>query len=194
MKDINTIVSLLSRLPGIGKKSATRLVYYLLKNKDIARDITKNIDFIVNNVNFCSICGNFTIVDPCYICTDPNRDSSILCIVEETKDLLAIEETQVFKGLYHILMGTINPLEGIGPEKLKIIELEERIKKGSFNEVLIATNPTIDGEATFLYLKNLLDKYNIKKSRIATGIPIGGNLEYSDKLTLGKAIQSKHYM
>ena len=122
------------------------------------------------------------------------KRGEISLIVEETKDLLAIEETQVFKGQYHILMGTINPLEGIGPEKLKIIELEERIKKGSFNEVLIATNPTIDGEATFLYLKNLLDKYNIKKSRIATGIPIGGNLEYSDKLTLGKAIQSKHYM
>ena len=194
MKDISSITALLSRLPGIGKKSATRLVYFLLKNKEIARDISKNIDFIVNNIIFCSICGNFTVQDPCNICTDPNRDKSIICIVEEPKDLLAIEETQVFKGQYHILSGNINPLEGIGPEKLKISELILRIEKNGFTEALIATNPTVEGEATFLYLNNLLASYKIKRSRIATGIPLGGNLEYSDKLTLGKAIQSKHYM
>jgi recombination protein RecR len=194
MKDINTITTLLSKLPGIGKKSATRLVYFLLKNKEIARDISINIDFIVKNIIFCSICGNFTIQDPCSICTDINRDKSIICIVEEPKDLLAIEETQVYKGQYHILTGNINPLEGIGPEKLKIAELILRIEKNNFSEALIATNPTVEGEATFLYLNNLLANYNIKRSRIATGIPLGGNLEYSDKLTLGKAIQSKHYM
>jgi recombination protein RecR len=194
MKDLNTIISLLSHLPGIGRKSATRIVYYLLKNKEIAKEIANNLDFVVNHIIFCSICGNFTINDPCDICTDPNRDKSIICIVEEPKDLIAIEETQVYKGQYHILMGTINPLEGVGPEKLKINELVDRIIKNNFSEVLIATNPTIEGEATFLYLNNLLEKRNIKRSRIATGIPIGGNLEYSDKLTLGKAIQSKHYM
>jgi recombination protein RecR len=194
MKDINNLISLFSRLPGIGKKSASRIAYFLLKNKDISLEISKTIEFTINNVKNCSICGNFTTNNPCDLCTDEKRDKSIICIVEDPKDLLAIEETHVYYGQYHILMGNLNPLEGIGPEKLRISELIKRIEKSNFSEVLIATNPTIEGEATFLYINKLLEKYKIKRSRIATGLPIGGNLEYSDKLTLGKSIQSKHYL
>ncbi|OHD11292.1 MAG: recombination protein RecR [Spirochaetes bacterium GWD1_27_9] len=194
MNEINDIITILTKLPGVGKKSAQRLSYFLLKNKHIALEISHIIEDVISNINFCSICGNFTTKDVCSICEDYSRDQSMLCVVEEPKDLLAIEETGCYKGLYHILMGSINPLDGVNPDKLKINELVERIKKGNFSEVLIATNPTIEGEATFLYLNNILSKFNIKRSRIATGIPMGGSLEYSDSLTLGKAISSKHYL
>jgi recombination protein RecR len=194
MKEINILISILSRLPGIGKKSASRIAYFLLKNKEISLELSKNIELTIKKIIYCSICGNFTISDPCDLCSDEKRDKKIICIVEDPKDLLAIEETNVYNGQYHILMGNLNPLEGFGPEKLRISELLTRIEKSNFSEALIATNPTIEGEATFLYINNLLEKYNIKRSRIATGLPIGGNLEYSDKLTLGKSIQSKHYL
>ncbi len=194
MNEIENLVGLLSRLPGIGKKSALRLTYFLLNNKDFSKSLVENIKKAIDNIFFCSRCGNYTSVDPCSICSSPERDKSILCIVEEQKDLLAIEETESYKGLYHILNGVINPLEDRGPESLRIKELIDRIENEKFEEVLIATNPTVDGEATFLYLKDILEKYNIKISRIATGIPMGGSLEYADKFTLGKAIQSKLYL
>ncbi|HOJ62832.1 MAG TPA: recombination mediator RecR [Spirochaetota bacterium] len=194
MNEIETLVNLLSRLPGIGKKNALRLSYFLINNKDYTKELVDGISLAISKISFCSICGNYTTVDPCNICTSEDRDRSILCIVEEPKDLIAIEETNSFNGLYHILNGVINPLEDKGPEKLRIKELCERIEKGNFNEVLIATNPTVEGEATFLYIKEILEKYNLKISRIAMGIPMGGSLEYADKFTLGKAIQSKFYL
>jgi len=194
MKEIENLVNLVSRLPGIGKKSALRLAYYLLNNRAFAKDLIKSIDSVIKNIFFCSKCGNYTSIDPCEICSSPDRDSTILCVVEEQKDLLAIEETGSYNGLYHILNGSINLLEDRGPEKLRIKELIKRVEEDNFKEILIATNPTVDGEATFLYLKDLLEEYNLKISRIATGIPMGGSLEYADKFTLSKAIQSKLYL
>ncbi len=194
MTGLNELVELFSRLPGIGKKSAMRLSYYLVKNKKSAIELSNVIKEVIEKVSTCSICGNFTTSDPCALCRASDRDRSILCIVEDSKDLQAIEDTGSYKGQYHILMGAINPLEGLTPDKLRIKELLSRIAKESFSEVLIATNPTTEGEATFLYLANALSKHNLKISRLATGIPMGGSLEYTDKLTLSKAIQSKQYI
>ncbi len=194
MIDINDLVEVLSNLPGIGKKSASRITFFLLKNKNNAIELSNTISNIINNIKICSICGNFTINDPCKLCSSSNRDDSIICVIEDPRDLIAIEETGFYKGRYHILMGSINPLEGIGPENLRINELIKRIKNGNFAEILIATNPTTEGESTFLYLVNILQEYNIKISRLATGLPMGGSLEFSDKFTLSKAIQSKIYM
>ena len=194
MDDINDLINSLSTLPGIGKKSASRLTSFLLKNKKKAFEISEIIRSTAENIIFCSICGNFTIKNPCSLCNSTSRDNSILCIIEDPRDLQAIEETGYYNGQYHILMGSINPLEGINPEKLRIKELIERIKKSTFSEILIATNPTTEGEATFLYLRNILQKFNLKTSKIAIGIPMGGSLEYSDKLTLSKAISSKQYL
>lgn len=194
MIGLNELVELFSRLPGIGKKSAMRVSYYLVKNKKIAIELSNVIKEVIEKVSTCSICGNFTTNDPCVFCRASDRDRSILCIVEDSKDLQAIEDTGSYKGLYHILMGAINPIEGLTPDKLRIKELLSRISKESFLEILIATNPTTEGEATFLYLANVLSKYNLKISRLATGIPMGGSLEYTDKITLSKAIQSKQYI
>jgi len=190
---INELANSLSKLPGIGKKSAMRLAYFLLKNKDVANDISNTIKNTIENVKNCSICGNFTLQNICEICSNAHRDNSIICVVEEPKDLIAIEETALYNGQYHILMGTINPLEGIGPEKLRIKELVSRLKNNKFEEIFIATNPTIEGETTFLYIESLIKDIPIKKSRMATGLPMGGLLEYTDKFTLGKAIQLKQY-
>ena len=194
MFDLNNLINALSSLPGIGKKSASRISQFLLKNKQNAIEIANTIKITVETIFFCSICGNFTTTEPCDLCSAADRDDSMLCVIEDSRDLQAIEETGYYKGRYHILMGYINPLEGVGPEKLRIKELLKRIETSSFSEILIATNPTTEGEATFLYLTNILSRYNIKISRIATGIPMGGSIEYADKLTLGKAIQRKHYL
>ena len=188
------LINIFSRLPGIGEKSAVRLSYFLIKNKKSALELSNVIKEVIEKVSTCSICGNFTISDPCNICRSGDRDHSILCVVEDFKDLQAIESTGYFKGQYHILMGAINPIEGLTPAKLRIKELLNRIEKENFSEIFIATNPTTEGEATFLYLTNMLSKYNVKISRLATGIPMGGSLEYTDKLTLSKAIQSKQYL
>lgn len=192
--DFTKLITALTKLPGIGKKSATRLSYFLLKNKDKSKEIFLSIVDSLNKINNCSICGNFSSSDPCEICSSSNRDKKILCVVEEPSDLLAIEETGCYKGQYHILMGNINPLEGKGPDNLRIGELLKRSANEKFEEILIATNPTIEGESTFLYLQNLLADQNVKISKIATGIPMGGSLEYADKYTLGRAIQSKNYI
>jgi recombination protein RecR len=191
MIEINDLINAFSRLPGIGKKSATRIVYYLLKNKKKALEIASVINEAIENIKNCHVCGNYTLNSPCEICRSSDRDDSIICIVEEPKDMEAIEATGLFKGKYHILMGNINPLEGATPDSLRIKELLERIKLEKVREILIATNPTTEGEATFLYIQNLLSSYDIKLSRLATGIPMGGTLEYTDKVTLSKALLSK---
>ena len=194
MDDFNKLLLSLSKLPGIGKKSATRLAYHILKNRETSKEIFSTILDSIDKIKSCSICGNYSSFDPCDICSNGKRENNILCIVEQPSDLLAIEETGYYKGQYHILMGALSPIDGRGPEKIRINELLERIKKNSFEEILIATNPTIEGESTFLYIQNLISDKNIKISRIATGIPMGGSLEYADKFTLGKAILSKHYL
>ncbi|HBI38488.1 MAG: recombination protein RecR [Spirochaetes bacterium GWF1_31_7] len=196
MFDINDLITALSKLPGIGKKSASRLTFFLLKNKDISGNLLTILSDVIINIKQCELCGQYTIKNICDLCSNEKRNKNKLCIVEEQNDMNAIEETGSFDGIYHILMGAINPLSGFGPEKLKINELKSRITKESFSEILIATNPTIEGEATFLYLKNIINSLSpsIKISKLATGIPMGGSLEYSDKLTLTKAILTKQYL
>lgn len=194
MNEYNELIDVLSKIPGIGKKSATRISFFMLKNKNTALEIADKIKEILDKIKICNICGDYTINIPCLICKSNTRDNSLLCIIEDAGDLQAIEETGLYHGFYHVLMGTINPLEGIHPENLRINELLKRIEENNFKEILIATNPTTDGEATFLYLTQLLNKFNVKISRLATGIPMGGSLEYSDKLTLIKALQSKYYL
>lgn len=193
MVDLTHLVSQFARLPGIGKKSAARITAYLLKNRQKGFELADVIKEVLENIANCSLCGNYTTVDPCPICADQSRDDSIICVVEETGDVQAIEESGYFKGYYHILMGSINPLDGIGPDKLRIKELVERLEAGSFEEILIATNPTVEGEATYLYLQSILANRGYRISRIATGLPMGGSLEYADRLTIRKALQSKLY-
>lgn len=193
MVDLSDLVNQFARLPGIGKKSAARITGYLLKNRRGGFELAQVINDVLENVANCSLCGNYTTIDPCPICADHTRDESIICVVEETGDVQAIEESGYFRGHYHILMGSINPLDGIGPDKLRIKELLQRLESGSYEEILIATNPTVEGEATFLYLQSILAEKSYKISRIATGIPMGGSLEYADRLTIRKALQSKLY-
>lgn len=196
MFQINDLTDILSKLPGIGKKSASRLTYHLLKNQQLSKNILLILNDVINNIKTCKFCGQYTTDEICDICSNNKRDESLLCIIEEQNDMIAIENTGTFHGLYHILMGSINPLHGYGPDKLRIKELKERITKASFKDVLVATNPTIEGEATFLYIKSLIQEINpdIRISKLATGIPMGGSLEYSDKLTLTKAILTKQYL
>lgn len=194
MDDFNKLVHSLSKLPGVGKKSAIRMGYYLLNNKDNAVSLFTNVIDSIKNIKTCSVCGNYASTEICPICQDDKRDKSIICVVESPSELLAIEDTGVYKGLYHILGGALDPLNGKGVEKLRINELLERLNCGSFNEILIATNPTVEGESTFLYLQNVLSEKNYRISKIATGIPMGGSLEYTDKFTLSKALAAKHYL
>ncbi|MCG8570066.1 MAG: recombination mediator RecR [Spirochaetes bacterium] len=191
MAELNDLIQAFMTLPGIGRKSASRISTFLLKNKNRGKDLSRMITEVLEHIRGCSICGNYTTLETCSICTDVTRDTASLCIVEEQPDLIAIEETGIFRGLYHILGGVINPLEGIGPEQLRIKELNSRIQSSGFSEAIIATNPTVEGEATFLYLQNLLSPTGIKISRLATGIPMGSSLEYADRLTISKAFQSK---
>lgn len=195
MYQIEDLTNLLSRLPGIGKKNASRISFHLIKNHTVSTNLLTVLSDVIENIKPCKICGKFTTSEICNICSDTSRDNRTLCIIEEQKDMQAIEDTGIFKGKYHILMGTINPLDGIGPDKLRITELSNRIKEENIAEILVATNPTIEGEATFLFLKNLISSIseNIKISKIATGIPLGGSIEYADKQTLSNAILSKNY-
>ncbi len=197
MYQIEDLVTILSRLPGLGKKTASKLAYFFIKNKEYSGDFIKILSYIKENSRFCPDCGCIILnEDKCSICSSENRKRKILCIVEEQKDMMAIEDTGVYSGLYHILSGTINPLEHRTPEKLRIKELLLRLQKENFEEILVATNPTIEGDATFLYIQNLIKTTfsNIKISRIATGLPMGGVLEYADKYTLSRAIEQKQYI
>ena len=196
MYQIEDLVAILSRLPGLGKKTASKLAYFFVKNKEYSSDFIKILSYIQENTSFCPDCGCIILnVEKCSICSSDIRNKKLLCIIEEQKDMMAIEETGVFSGLYHILSGTINPLENRTPEKLRIKELINRLQENNFEEILIATNPTIEGDATFLYLQNLIKTTfpNIKISKIATGLPMGGVLEYADKHTLSRAIEQKQY-
>lgn len=191
MSDVTDVISIFSKLPGIGKKSAARIVYHLLKNQQDGIELSIHLKTLMDNIKNCSLCGNYTTNDICEICSDPQRSIGQLCIVEMPSDMEAIENTGIFTGQYHILLGSLNPIEGITPEHLRIKELLNRLKDNEINEIIIATNPTIEGEATFLYLQNLIDNEKYEISKIAIGIPMGGSLEYTDKLTLTKALQQK---
>ncbi|MDI3534065.1 MAG: recombination protein RecR [Thermosediminibacterales bacterium] len=180
------------KLPGIGPKTAQRLAFHILsipENK--AKRLAQAIINAKQKIVYCSVCGNLTDTDPCKICSAANRDRSIICIVEDPRDVFAMEKTREYKGLYHILHGAISPMEGIGPDDIRIKELLERIRKEKIKEIILATNPNIEGEATAMYIARLTKPLGIKVTRIAHGIPVGGDLEYTDEVTLTKALEGR---
>jgi len=182
-------------MPGIGEKTAARLAFFILKSEGpYARDLAMAVSDVKENTRFCSVCHGLTESDPCPICDDPERDVSVLCVVEEPSDVIAIERSHGFKGKYHVLHGAISPLDGRGPEQLRITELVRRLESGEIKEIVVATNPTVEGEATAVYLARLLKPLGVEVSRIAHGIPVGGNLEYADQVTLGRAIEGRRQM
>src|SRR5690606_571150 len=183
----------LARLPGIGRKTAQRLTYHLLKRPaEEVRRLARAIEAVADRVRACSRCGNLTESDPCALCTNPRRDPSIVCVVEEASDIGAIERTGEFRGLYHVLGGRLSPLDGIGPAELSIAPLMERLGNGeTVREVIVATNPSVEGEATALYIHKLVQPLGIRVTRLARGLPVGGDLEYADGVTIAEALAGR---
>ena len=189
---VERLIEQLCRLPGIGPKSAQRLAFHLLSvPRPDAVQLARAIVELKDKVRFCSICFNISEGEVCSICSDPGRDDSLLCVVEEPRDVTAVERTGKFRGRYHILGGAISPIDGIGPEELRFRELVGRLKSGEIAEVIVATNPNAEGEATALYLAQLVRPLGIKVTRIASGLPVGGDLEYADEITLGRAMDGR---
>lgn len=189
-ESIEKAVSAFSKLPSIGKKSAQRLTYFMLKqDSEFIEEFTNSIASLKSNVKLCSICFNYTDIDPCPICSSAKRDKSIICVVEEPNDVLAIEKTHEFYGLYHVLHGVVNPLEGVSINDLKIKELIERT--ATADEIILAVNPSIEGEVTIQYIAKLLKPLSIKVTRIASGIPLGSSLEWTDEATLTRALEGR---
>ena len=189
---ISKLVGLLTRLPGIGRKTAERLAYYILKEEGtFGQSLARAILEVKERIRFCSICGNLTEQDPCDICSNTQRNRKLVCVVEEAKDIWSIEKIGTYNGVYHVLMGALSPLDGIGPEKLRVQELLARVKADAVEEVIIATNPNVEGDATALYLSRLLKPLGVRVTRIASGLPVGGDLEYADSLTLSRAIMGR---
>ncbi|MCP4396551.1 MAG: recombination protein RecR [bacterium] len=191
-ESVGRLINELTKLPGIGEKSAQRLTFFLLKAADSdVKDLAKALVDVKEQVKYCSVCANITEQDPCMICDDDRRQRQLICVVEEPNDLYAIERTREYFGLYHVLMGTLSPLEGIGPEDIRIQELLLRLQQESCEEVIIATNSNVEGEATAMYLAKLLKPLGVKVSRIAHGIPVGGDLEYADEITMTRALEGR---
>ena len=189
---ISKLVGLLTRLPGVGRKTAERLAYYILKEEGaFGQSLARAILEVKERIRFCSICGNLTEQDPCAICRNTQRNRKLVCVVEEAKDIWSIERIGTYDGVYHVLMGALSPLDGIGPEKLRVQELLARVKADAVEEVIIATDPNVEGDATALYLSRLLKPLSVQVTRIASGLPVGGDLEYADSLTLSRAIMGR---
>jgi recombination protein RecR len=189
---VQDLIDEFGRLPGIGPKSAQRIAFYLLKvSKEDALRLARTISEVKEKVRFCTRCFNISEAEQCAICADPRRDSSVICVVEEPRDLVAVEKTGEFKGRYHVLQGAISPIEGVGPEQLRVRELLDRIGNEGIEEVILCTNPNLEGEATALYLGRLLKPLGLRVTRIASGLPVGGDLEYADELTLGRALEGR---
>ncbi|HYH01590.1 MAG TPA: recombination mediator RecR [Bacillota bacterium] len=189
---MNRLIHELAKLPGVGPKTAQRLAFYILNVPE--SEVAKLAEALLearHRIGFCEICGHLTEVSPCSLCSDPRREQAVLCVVEEAKDVIAMEKTRVFKGQYHVLGGSISPLEGVGPDDLRIKELLQRVHSGTYQEVIIATDPNVEGEATALYLGKILKPLAVKITRLARGLPIGGDLEYVDEITLGKALEGR---
>jgi len=189
---IQELIDELGRLPGIGPKSAQRIAFHILQseNFDVTR-LSEVLRDVRDKVRFCDICGNITEEQTCSICRDPRRSAASICVVEEAKDVVAIERTREFRGLYHVLGGAISPIDGIGPDDLRIKQLLGRLADGSVTEVIIATDPNLEGEATATYLTRLLVYPNLRVTRLASGLPVGGDLEYADEVTLGRAFEGR---
>ncbi|MFJ4208912.1 recombination mediator RecR [Paenarthrobacter sp. NPDC089675] len=189
---VQELIDELGRLPGVGPKSAQRLAFHILEAdpEDMKRLVTA-ITTVKERVKFCSVCFNVTEQETCNICRDPRRDPSVICVVEESKDVLAVERTRTFRGRYHVLGGAINPIAGVGPEQLRIRELLTRLNDGAIQEIIIATDPNLEGEATATYLARMLKTIGIAVTRLASGLPVGGDLEYADEVTLGRAFEGR---
>ena len=191
-KPLTKLIAELSKLPGIGGKSAQRLAFYILSMNDEEVDsLAETIKDAKHSMKNCSVCGNLTDVDPCPICSDESRDHSVICVVESPKDVNAMERIKEYNGLYHVLNGAISPIDGIGPEDINLKSLIVRLQNEDVKEVILATNPNIEGEATAMYIARLIKPAGIKVSRIAHGIPVGGDLEYADEVTLSKAMEGR---
>ena len=189
---IQDLIDELGRLPGVGPKSAQRIAFHIIQSDrvDVTR-LAEVLKTVKERVKFCITCGNISEEDLCKICRDPRRDKTSICVVEESKDVLAIEKTREFKGSYHVLGGAISPIDGVGPENLRIKELMSRLAETTFTEIIIATDPNLEGEATATYLTRLIKPLGIKVSRLASGLPVGGDLEYADEITLGRAFEGR---
>ena len=189
---VQTLIDELGRMPGVGPKSAQRIAFHLLKipAQDVAR-LALSITDAKARVRFCTRCWNFAEGDLCPICLDDRRDSNLLCVVEESRDIISIEKTGEFKGRYHVLLGAMNPLDGIGPEQLKMKELFARIEPEDVQEVILCTNPNTEGEVTAMYIARMMKPFGVRVTRIASGLPVGGDLEYADELTLGRALEGR---
>lgn len=189
------LIEALQRLPGIGPKTAQRLTFFLLKRPlEEVRELSESLLAVKERIVYCQACFNVTDQDPCRVCADPARDRRTICVVEEPNDLLAMERTGEYRGLYHVLLGALSPLDGIGPEDLKVRELLARLDRGEAAEVILATNPNVEGEATAIYLAKLLRPLGLRVTRIARGLPVGGDLEYADQVTLSKALEGRREM
>ena len=189
---LQNLVDQFKRLPGVGAKSAQRLAFHVLKTpREEAERLCDAIREVKDRVSYCSICNNITDTDPCVYCADPRRDARLICVVEEPQNVQVVEKTGGFRGAYHVLLGALSPLQGIGPDDLKIKGLLTRIGAGAVDEIILATNPTVEGEATAIYLARLLKPLGVRVTRIATGIPVGSDLEYADELTMGKSLEGR---
>lgn len=189
---IAKLIDAFAKLPGIGPKTAARLAFYVLRMKEEeVIDFAKALVNVKRNLTYCSVCCNITDTDPCRICSDKGRDQSVICVVQEPKDLVAMERTREFDGQYHVLNGAISPMDGIGPDDIRIAELLRRLGDERVQEMILATNPNIEGEATAMYLSRLVKPFGIKVTRIAHGLPVGGDLEYADEVTLSRALEGR---
>ena len=189
---IEKLIESFEKLPSIGHKTAVRLAFHMLDlNEERTNEFIESIINAKKNLKFCSTCFNISDTDPCPICSSPRRDSQVICVVEDVRDILAMERTNEFKGVYHVLHGSISPMNGIGPEDIKIKELLQRLEANDVKEIILATNPRVEGEATAIYLSKLIKPFGIKCTRIAHGIPVGGDLEYTDEITLSKALEGR---
>ncbi|MCK8824511.1 recombination mediator RecR [Fuchsiella alkaliacetigena] len=189
---IAKLIGQLTKLPGIGPKTAQRLAFYILDStQEEVEELALTIKDVKDNINYCSVCNNFSAEEVCSICKDETRDTNTICIVENSKDIVAMERTGEYKGVYHVLHGSISPMEGRGPDDIRLNSLLSRIKEKNIEEVILATDPNVEGEATAMYIVRLLEPFEITISRIAHGLPVGGDLEYADEVTLSKALEGR---
>lgn len=189
---IEKLIEAFEKLPSIGNKTAARLAFYMLdQSEEEIKEFVSAIEDAKHNLKYCSKCYNISDTDPCNICENPARDSKVICVVEDVKDVIAMERTHEFKGLYHVLHGSISPMNGIGPDEIRIKELLARLMEGEVKEIILATNPKVEGEATAMYISKLVKPLGVKATRIAHGIPVGGDLEYTDEVTLSKALEGR---
>ena len=186
------LIDELKKLPGVGSKSAQRLAFHILRSsEDDAEALASSIRELKDKLHLCSVCNNITDVDPCVYCSSPTRNQRLVCVVEEPTNIGSIEKTRSYNGVYHVLHGSLSPLHGVGPEHLRLANLSRRIDQGEVDELIIATNPTVEGEATAVYISNMVKKSGVKVTRIATGIPAGSDIEYADEVTMAKALEGR---